>query len=191
MIPDSTQLIVAALNGDEIAARHLVDLHYCSIYNFLRRLTRHDDDASDLTQRTFARAWSSLKSFAGRSTVSSWLHGIAWHTYLDWRRAHRPPVDQSATWWESQVISGPGPAETAAASDLAASLYAAVETLEPEVRATVHLHYFQDLSLAETAEALGVAASTVKYRLRQGLHRLQIILMEKASLKPLSSPLQS
>jgi RNA polymerase sigma factor (sigma-70 family) len=48
-----------------------------------------------------------------------------------------------------------------------------VDALDADVRATVHLHYYQDLSLRETAEALGIATSTVKYRLRQALDQLQ------------------
>lgn len=56
---------------------------------------------------------------------------------------------------------------------MTAALYRYVELLEPDVRATVHCHYYQELTLQETADALGIAASTVKYRLRQALDELQ------------------
>jgi DNA-directed RNA polymerase specialized sigma24 family protein len=52
------------------------------------------------------------------------------------------------------------------------TLFRHVENLEPDVRATVHAHYYQELTLQETADALGVATSTVKYRLRQALNEL-------------------
>jgi DNA-directed RNA polymerase specialized sigma24 family protein len=52
-------------------------------------------------------------------------------------------------------------------------LYRHVEQLESDLRATVHCHYYQELTLQETADALGVATSTVKYRLRQALDELQ------------------
>jgi RNA polymerase sigma factor (sigma-70 family) len=54
-----------------------------------------------------------------------------------------------------------------------AALFKYVEDLEPDVRATVHCHYYQELTLQETADALGIATSTVKYRLRQALDELQ------------------
>jgi RNA polymerase sigma-70 factor (ECF subfamily) len=60
----------------------------------------------------------------------------------------------------------------AARADLAATLYASVERLEPGLRQGVHLHYYQGLTLQETAEAMGVALSTVKYRLRLALGHL-------------------
>lgn len=52
-------------------------------------------------------------------------------------------------------------------------LYLLVEQLEEDIRATVHLHYYQGLSLAETSEALGIATSTVKYRLREAIEHLR------------------
>ena len=58
-------------------------------------------------------------------------------------------------------------------NDLATALFASVDKLDADIRETVHLHYYQELTLQETAEALGVAASTVKYRLRQALAELQ------------------
>jgi len=66
-----------------------------------------------------------------------------------------------------------GPDEAVARTDLAAALYASVDSLDPSLRDTVHLHYYQDLTLQETADAQGVATSTVKYRLRQALVELQ------------------
>ena len=57
--------------------------------------------------------------------------------------------------------------------DLAAAVYGSVDQLEPDLRDTVHLHYYQDLTLQETADALSIATSTVKYRLRQALAELQ------------------
>ena len=72
-----------------------------------------------------------------------------------------------------QVCPAPGPDEMAARHDLAARLYASVEKLAPDLRDTVHLHYYQELTLQETAEAMSVATSTVKYRLRQALAELE------------------
>jgi RNA polymerase sigma-70 factor, ECF subfamily len=77
------QLVENACRGDKTAANHLLELFYERIYAFLRRLAANDDDAADLTQRTFGRVWQALPTFAGRSTFSSWIHGIAHHVYVD------------------------------------------------------------------------------------------------------------
>src|SRR6266550_3385515 len=86
----ANQLVEGACRGDTAAASRLIELFYERIYAFLRRLAGNDADAADLTQRTFGRVWQALPTFAGRSSVGSWIHGIARHVYVDWRRAdHR------------------------------------------------------------------------------------------------------
>jgi RNA polymerase sigma factor (sigma-70 family) len=114
-----------------------------------------------------------LPTFADRSSFGSWLHGIAYHTYVDWSRRNRLTEPRSQEWWAHQVAAQPGPDEIALRNDLAATVYASVDQLAPDLRDTVHLHYYQELTLQETAEAMGVATSTVKYRLRQALDTLE------------------
>ena len=173
MEPDGSQLVESARRGNRAAAVRLIELFYERIYAFLRRLSANDADAADLTQRTFSRVWQSLPTFAGRSSIGSWLHGIAYHVYVDWRRSDRHAESRSDEWWAAFPSNDTSPAELVARNDLAAALYASVERLEPDLRDTVHLHYYQDLTLQETGEALGIATSTVKYRLRQALAELQ------------------
>lgn len=178
------QLVEAARRGDEQAAAQLIELFYQRLYAFLRRLAGNDTDAADLTQRAFARIWRALPGFAGRSSVASWMHSIAYRTYVDWLRANHRTEDRSDEWWAQRAASGRAPDEAAVAADLAASLYAAVDHLEPDVRATIHLHYYQGLTLEETADALGVATSTVKYRVRQAIALLQTAFKEEPVLQP-------
>lgn len=132
-----------------------------------------EHDAADLTQKTFSRAWSSLDRFQGRSKLTTRLHGIAYHVYLDWRRSWRPPQHRPDAWWETRACDGAGPFESAAKRDSASQIYARVEQLPDPERETVHLHYYQGLSLAETAEVLGIATSTVNYRLRNAVLQLK------------------
>jgi RNA polymerase sigma-70 factor, ECF subfamily len=175
---DSNQLRDLARRDNPAAVIHLIEVHYARIYAFLRRRAGNDADAADLTQRTFGRVQQSLSSFAGRSSIASWIHGIAYHTYLDWRRAERRPEPRTDEWWQACPAPELAPDEAVARADLAARLYACVDALEPELRDAVHLHYYQGLTLLETADALGVSASTVKYRLRGALDRLQRLLAE-------------
>ena len=173
MEPDANELMGRARSGNQAAAAELIGLFYERVYAFLRRLTANDEDAADLTQRTFARVWQALPSFEGRSSVSSWIHSIAYHAYVDWRRADRHTEPRSNQWWAARPAAESQPDEIVAHTDMAATVYGTVHELEPDQRDTVQLHYYQDLTLQETADAMGVATSTVKYRLRQALGELQ------------------
>ncbi len=114
-----------------------------------------------------------MPSYQARSRFSTWLHGIAHHVHVDWRRQRKPDSPQTDQWWASCAALTPTPFEHAAEEDSAHWLYALVEQLDEDARQTLHLHYYQELSIAETAEVLGVATSTVKYRLRGALELLR------------------
>ena len=178
------QLVARAKAGSREAASELVGLHYARLYAYLRRLCANDEEAADLTQRAFVRVWAALPSFAGRSSFSTWAHGIAYHVYLDWRRGFRPGEWQPDEWWNARAATGLSPFDDVAQRDLACQLYRWVEALEDDHRQAIHLHYYQGLSLAETAEVLGVAASTVKYRLREAIGRLRARAKDRACLAP-------
>jgi RNA polymerase sigma-70 factor, ECF subfamily len=173
MEPDANQLVEKARCGDQAAAARLIELFYERIYAFLRRLAGNDADAADLTQRTFGRVWQALPGFAGRSSVASWMHSIAYHVYVDWRRADRHTEPRSNEWWAARPSPDAQPDQIVAHTDLAAAVYGSVDELEPDLRHTLQLHYYQDLTLEETAQVMGVATSTVKYRIRQALADLQ------------------
>ena len=173
MEPDAKQLVKMARCGDRATAVELIELFYERIYAFLRRLAANDADAADLTQRTFSRVWQALPTFAGRSSVSSWMHSIAYHVYVDWRPAGRHAEPRSDEWWAARPAPEATPAEIVAQTDIAAAVYGSVDELAPDLRDTVQLHYYQELTLQETADAMDVATSTVKYRLRQALAELQ------------------
>jgi RNA polymerase sigma-70 factor (ECF subfamily) len=163
----------AASHGDEAAARRLVAEYHARLFGFLRRLAGSDAEATELVQRTYCRAWGSLASFEGRCSVSCWLHGIAYRAYVDWLRGGRRFESRTDAWWEQLPASGPAPDAHAVESDAARCVYAAVDQLAEDLRDAVHLHYYQALTLAETATALGVATSTVKYRLREAIARVR------------------
>src|ERR1043166_9635533 len=127
--------------GDLSAASELVSLFYERIFAYFRRLCGNDEEAADLTQKTFFKVWTSLGSFRRRSSFSTWLHGIAHHVYVDWQRVRRPADWQTDEWWEARSGDGPGPFEDAAERDTARRLFALVERLESGIREVVHLHY--------------------------------------------------
>jgi RNA polymerase sigma-70 factor (ECF subfamily) len=164
-----------------------IEEHHARIYAYLRRRTGADADAVELTQQTFTRAWGVQDRFEGRSSVLSWLHGIAHHVWLDWRRKHGRFEARSDAWWEQLPSGATAPDELLAQMDSAGAVFLAVDGLEDDLRDTVHLHYYQGLTLAETADALGIATSTVKYRLREALTRVQRVVIPKESI-PTQTP---
>ena len=177
MSDPASQLVHRARQGDHAAAGQLIDLLHAPIYAYLRRLTGDVVDAEDLTQQTFTRAWQSLDRFAGRSTVAAWLHGIAYHVFADWLRRRRPTETRAEDWW----AACPDPFEPFAAladRDVALAVWRAADRLPEDLRQTVHLHYYQELTLQETADALGIAVSTVKHRLQNAVGQLQKQLAE-------------
>lgn len=177
----SEQLCQMARGGDTTAASELITLHHERIYAYLRRLCGNDEDAADLTQKTFARAWQALSSYAGRSSFSTWLHGIGRNLYVDWRRKANPLDARADEWWENRAAEGPDPFETASDREEAGQLYSLVERLDENSRQAVHLHYYQGLSLKETAEVLELAPSTLKYRLREAISLLRSKMEEPKS----------
>lgn len=168
----------AARDGDEDAATQLVRTFTVRIYAFLRRLSGSESDAVELTQQTFCRAWTSLGGFEGRSSVSSWLHRIAYRTYVDWLRSDRRFEARGDAWWLELSDGEATPDDAAVRSDTAAAVYAAVDRLERGLRETVHLHYYQGLTLDETAGAMGIAVSTVKFRVRDAVGKVRRALAD-------------
>src|SRR2546428_1321284 len=124
------------LNGNQLAnntrpanqpkAVELIELFYERIYGFLRRLTANDADAADLTQRTFSRVWQKLPTFAGRSSPASWIHSIAYHLYVDWRRSDRHTEVRPDAWWAAPAATESAPDEIVARQDLQAAAFASV-----------------------------------------------------------------
>jgi len=167
------QICKRAQGGCRQAAAALIETSYQPIFAYLRRISGDPNEAADLTQKTFARAWRALPSYQGRSRFSTWLHAIAHHVYVDWRRQRNPGARQTEEWWAARSASTPTPFENSADRDQAQRLYALVEQLDEEARQVLHLHYYQELSLAETAEVIGVSGSTVKNRLRDALQLLR------------------
>ncbi|MFH1717693.1 MAG: RNA polymerase sigma factor [Planctomycetota bacterium] len=179
-----TDLCKRVRKADKDAACELLKICYPDVFAYLRRLCGSNQDAEDLTQQTFLKVWSSLGGFAGRSKFSTWLYRIAHNTYVDWRRGTTTGARSCADqWWHECEDGNPGPLAHAADRQLAQRLYEAVDQLDEDKRHVVHLHYYQGLSIRQTAKVLNVAASTVKYRLREVLRILQAkIDVEKEEL---------
>jgi RNA polymerase sigma factor (sigma-70 family) len=176
---DSVEALVErAQSGSLPAASELLAQFYERIFAWFRRLCGSDEDAADLTQKTFCKVWHSLASYKRRASFNTWLHAIAHHVYVDWRRRQNRLEPQTDAWWENCIADDPSPFENVSDRETALQLYVLVDQLEDEQREVFHLHYYQALSIQETADALEIATSTVKYRLRNGLNLLKSRMTE-------------
>ena len=174
------KLFGRAKKADKNAAGELLKIYYADIFAYLRRLCGNKQDAEDLTQQTFLKVWSSLDGFKGRSKFSTWLYRIAHNTYLDWLRKNAAGTQSRPDqWWQECTDKNSGPFANVVERQFAQRLYQAVGRLDEDKKHVVHLHYYQGLSIRETAKVLNIATSTVKYRLREVFK----ILREKLSVE--------
>lgn len=159
--------------GDPKALDEMLQLYYAPIYAYLRRLSHCPEGAKDLTQETFIRVLKALPSQDSSDSFKAWIYRIARNVWLNSRRTKDPIVAQSDEWWANQPSPArPHPLEIAD-RELALHLWQAVERLDMEKRDTIYLHYYQGLSLRETAQVLSIATATVKYRLREAIKSLR------------------
>jgi RNA polymerase sigma-70 factor (ECF subfamily) len=163
-----------AKKGNKDAACELLRTCYADIFVYLRRLCRSEEDAEDLTQETFLKVWSSLGRFRGHSSFSTWLHRIAYNTFIDSQRRRATQIQSpSDETWQEWTDNNPGPFANTVERQTAKRLYEAVDKLDDGKKHVVHLHYYQGLSLRETAKVLNISTSTVKYRLREVIEILR------------------
>ena len=177
------KLCKLAQSGDTDAASQLLQLFYKKIYSYLRRLSGSNTDAMDLTQQTFVKVWQKLDGFKGHCTFNSWVHRIAYNTFVDWLRAKKASVPGQQAWWGSLEDTNPGPLKRLEQKQITEKLYKAVESLDKDKRATIHLRYYQQLSIKEAAFVLGVSSRVVKYRLKIALKELKIALEQTEVLQ--------
>lgn len=180
MAGDDRQTIEAARAGDREACADLVRTHYRAVYAFLAHLSGDASLADDLTQETFAAAWEGLGRFRADSSFGTWLHKIAYRKSVDaMRRAKRENMAADVLGWrEGRPNAAMGP-DAAAARERTEVIQEALVELGEAERAVIAMHYFQGMSLSETAEALGEPVGTVKWRTNQALTKLKARLNGK------------
>ncbi len=140
------------------------------IYRLLVRLTGSHDDASDVTQDTYVKAFTQIHQFDGRSSLSTWLHRIAVNEGLQFlRRVKRARVDRAAV--ADALPDAPSPH-----SDLRIDIEQGIAQLPSADRAILLLRYQQGLDYRAIAEVLGCREGTVASRLNRARDRMRAIL---------------
>ena len=180
---EETVLISRCLEGDRSAFDTLVSSCYRGIYNMLYQMTGSREDASDLTQETFVRAYSRLDSFELGRPFLAWVCRIATNICLDHQRKRKTPsfsLDQAAETGQEIADMSPGVSPEAAleSGDQAVRVMAAVQQLSDNQRTVVVLRHVEGMTLEEIARALGMPLGTVKVNLFRARQRVRELVGE-------------
>jgi RNA polymerase sigma-70 factor (ECF subfamily) len=164
----------AFLYGDESVGRLSVSAWAGRLESLFRQLTGDRDVAEEMVQETFVRALRSARRFEGKSSVWTWLCTIGLNCLRDRlrrKKARRRWRDTEGK-LEGVEYRGPSPLALATHEDELRALRGAVERLPGNLREVVVLHYFQEMSLGQVADVLGLGYGTVKYRARKAIETL-------------------
>ena len=178
---DEGDLITRAKAGDDTAFTELLTRYERKIYRLAKNITQNDEDAEDVMQEAFLKAYSHLDSFQGNSKFYTWIVRIAVNE--SWMKLRKRKSDKLVS-LDEQVDTGEDmvPREIAVWEDNPEAQYSqeelrgildkSVESLAPIFRSVFVLRDIEDLSTEETAEALGISIPAVKSRLLRA--RLQL-----------------
>jgi RNA polymerase sigma-70 factor, ECF subfamily len=183
-------LVERAQRGDDRAFESLVGTYRDRIHSYVSRMVRDPDEALDISQDTFLRAYQSLSRFRGSASFQTWLYRIATNLSIDAiRRSKRrqeatvsldAPVDTG----EGQVMreladESRGPELAATGRAVQDEVAAALEQMSPTLRPVLVMYDLQGMSYQEIAEVLGCPLGTVKSRLFNARMQLKELLAER------------
>ncbi len=177
---EEQRLIRRVLGGDAEAFTPLVECYSRPIFSLVYRIVGQREESEELTQDIFLKAYTHLASYGGRSRFSTWLYRIACNAALSAVRPRRHlflffdearcerVADSSAE--EQAFATCQGEREKA--------LMRALDRLAPEERALIQLHYYEEHSLAECGEILGLTENNSKVRLHRIRKKLELWIKE-------------
>jgi RNA polymerase sigma-70 factor (ECF subfamily) len=178
---DESALVARAQAGDTNAFSELVEHYDRRVFRMAKQITQNDDDAEDVLQETFLKAYTHLGDFHGNSKFYTWLVRIAVNEALMKLRKRRSdrtvPLDEPIDTGEDEVVReiavwDQSPEDSYSREELGQVLDQAIQGLKPAYRTVFILRDIEELSIEETAEALGLSISAVKSRLLRA--RLQL-----------------
>lgn len=172
---DDAALITESVAGRREAFDVLVERHRRTVYQVCYRFVNNHEDASDLSQEAFVKAWRGLASFKGESAFSTWLYRIAVNLCLNRVSAKRPETEPIQT-DRFEDTSLEDPTAGIARDQRAAAVRRAIASLPDKQRATLILRAYHDLSHQQIADILGSSVGAVKANFFHALGNLKKIL---------------
>jgi RNA polymerase sigma-70 factor (ECF subfamily) len=177
-------LVSCVLNGEKEAYSELVNRHHSYVFQLAAHLVGSIDEADDLAQLVFLKAFRSLHRFKGNAQFSTWLYRICVNGCYDWLKSnkHRARGVCDEDWWSNLSVDdglfcqGEATDQSVINREIQDALDAALQRLKPEFRAVVLLREVNGLSYDEIAEILGCEVGTVKSRLFRARNQLRKLL---------------
>jgi len=176
---DDRGLVAACLAGRVDAFDIIVERHQRPVYQLCYRFVRTHEDASDLSQEVFLRAYRGLRRFRGDSTLSTWLYRIGVNVCLN-RVSGRKTQETSLDDVPQLAAAAGDPSTTLIRAEQGARVRAAVARLPRKQRATLILRMYHELSHQEIATALGTSVGAVKANFFHALGNLKKLLAVEA-----------
>lgn len=175
---DDHGLVQECLAGHRHAFDVIVERHRKSVYQVCYRFVSNHEDASDLAQDVFVRAFRGLKTFKGQSSLSTWLYRIAVNLCLNRVSAKKVPHEPIDAHQHVDTASE-SPADRVIREERAIRVRTAVAQLPPKQRAALVLRVFHDLSHQQIAEVLDTSVGAVKANFFHALANLKKILGDR------------
>ena len=184
---DDSQWVELAKIGDTAAFNKLVNLYHSRIYTLTYQMTSNREDAEDLTQEIFVKAFEALPRFKGRSSFYTWLYRIGINKTINYRKKrnrNRPlsldAMEQEVKQDESyhDLSSKDSPLRNLSLSELQLKLNEAMQRLSEKQRTVVVMHDMQGMPHDEIAKVVGVSVGTIRSRLFYARRQLQADLGE-------------
>lgn len=181
------EMLEAVIGGDATAYRGLVEKYQGRVYSMVYGMVRNREDARDITQEAFVKAYQSLDSFRVESSFYTWLYKIAMNRAIDFLRKRRRRSageydDQTATKSDGvipDVYHADSPRKVVERKQLYSAIMDALQKLPEEQRQVVLLRELEGLSYKEIAEVMGLAEGTVMSRLFYARKKLQQLLADE------------
>jgi len=181
VVEDEPILVAAAKGGDISAFETLVGRYERKIFRLAQNITQNREDAEDVLQEAFLKAYEHLGEFQGNSRFYTWLVRIAVNQALMKLRKRRPnqvsldeEIDTGEELMPREVEDwGPSPEERYQQTELSGILSSVISDLDPSFRIVFQLRDIEELSTEETAEALGLSIPAVKSRLLRARLKLR------------------
>lgn len=173
---DDAALVAAAAAGDREAFDVIVERHRRSVYQVCYRFVHNHEDASDLAQDAFVRAWKGLKTFKGQSALSTWLYRIAVNVCLNRVSAKTPLTEPIESTGHFEDVRLEGAQHAMIREERAAVVRKAIANLPEKQRATLILRAYHDMSHQQIADVLGSSVGSVKANFFHALANLKKLL---------------
>ena len=170
---NDSELVRVAARGDREAFDVLVERHRRTVYQVCYRFVNNHEDASDLAQDAFVRAWKGLKNFKGQSALSTWLYRIAVNVCLNRVSARTPAMEPLDSTEPVADLRIEGAQHAMIREERAVAVRQAIAALPKKQRATLILRAYHDLSHQQIADILGSSVGAVKANFFHALANLK------------------